>query len=73
MDPVGRANEHKDLLLDGIEIKKVLDFVKTKKNNKKMEVTYGCTGFLGLDYENEVRNYYFYCRTGINIASILYN
>ena len=38
-----------------------------------MEITYGCTGFLGLDYEKEVRNYYFYCRTGINIASILYN
>jgi len=73
MDPVGRANEHKDLFLDGLEIKKVLDFIKTKKNNKKMEVTYGCTGFLGLDYEKEVRNYYFYCRTGINIASILYN
>ena len=34
---------------------------------------YGCPGFLGLDYEKEVRKHYFYCRTGINIASILYN
>lgn len=30
-------------------------------------------GFLGLKYEREVRDYYFNCRTGINIASILYN
>lgn len=30
-------------------------------------------GFLGLDYEKEVRKYYFDCRTGINVASILYN
>jgi len=73
IDPTGRANEHKDLFLDGIDIKKIFDFIKTKKNNKKMEITYGCTGFLGLDYEKEVRDYYFYCRTGINIASILYN
>ena len=42
MDPIGRANENKDLLPDGKEIKKILDFIKSKKNNKKMEVTYGC-------------------------------
>lgn len=73
MDPIGRANENEDLLPDGAEIKKVLDFIKSKKNDKKMEVTYGCNGFLGLDYEKEVRKYYFFCRTGINVASILYN
>lgn len=36
-------------------------------------MTYGCPSFLGLDYENEVRDFYFFCRTGINVASILYN
>lgn len=73
MDPIGRANENNNLLLDGKEIKQLLDFIKSKKSNKKLTVTYGCPSFLGLDYEKEVRNYYFYCRTGINIASILYN
>ena len=34
---------------------------------------YGCPSFLGLKYEKEVRNHYFYCKTGINVASILYN
>jgi radical SAM protein with 4Fe4S-binding SPASM domain len=34
---------------------------------------YGCPGFLGLDYEKEVRPAYFFCRTGIDVASILYN
>ena len=73
MDPIGRANENSDLLLNGKEIKQLLDFIKSKKKDKRLELAYGCAGFLGLDYEKEVRKHYFYCRTGINIASILYN
>lgn len=73
MDPIGRANENDELLLNGKEIKQLLDFIKSKKKNKRLELTYGCPGFLGLDYEKEVRKNYFYCRTGINVASILYN
>lgn len=73
MDPIGRAKENDDLLLNGKEIKKLLDFIKEKNKEKKLELTYGCPGFLGLDYEKEVRKSYFYCRTGISVASILYN
>ena len=73
MDPIGRANENNDLLLNGKEIKQLLEFIKAKKNDRQLEITYGCPGFLGLDYEKEVRKNYFYCRTGINVASILYN
>lgn len=73
MDPIGRAKENDNLSLDGNEIKKLLDFIKSKKHNKKLQLMYGCPGFLGLEYEKEVRPHYFYCRTGINIASILYN
>ena len=73
MDPIGRANENDNLLLDGKEIKQLLDFIRLKNKEKKLNLTYGCPGFLGLEYEKEVRKYYFYCRTGINVASILYN
>lgn len=73
MDPIGRANENDKLLLNGEEIKKILDFIKSKKKSNRLELTYGCPGFLGLKYEKEVRKHYFYCRTGINIASILFN
>lgn len=73
MDPIGRANENNNLLLDGKELKQLLDFIKSRKNDKKLELTYGCPSFLGLDYEKEVRKHYFYCKTGINVASILYN
>ena len=73
MDPIGRANENNDLLLDGKEIKQLLDFIKSKKKDKRLDLTYGCPSFLGLEYEKEVRKHYFYCKTGINVASILYN
>lgn len=72
MDPIGRANENTDLLLDGKDLKKLLDFIK-KNNSKKLELDYGCPGFLGMEYEREVRPSFFYCRTGISVASILYN
>jgi len=73
MDPIGRANENNELLLDGKDIKKILDFIVEKNQKGDLELTYGCPGFLGIKYEKEARKGYFYCRTGINVASILYN
>lgn len=73
IDPIGRGKENEDLLLNGLEIKRLLDFIKQKNRKGSLMVTYACPGFLGLDYEKTVRGYYFNCRTGINVASILYN
>lgn len=73
MDPIGRAKENENLLLDGKELKKVLEFILNKNKEKRLKITYGCPGFLGLKYEKDARGYYFNCLTGINIASILYN
>lgn len=63
MDPIGRAKENEELLLNGKEIKKLLDFIKEKNKNKKLRLDYGCPGFLGLEYEGEARSFYFNCRT----------
>lgn len=73
VDPIGRALEHKEELLDGKEIKQLLDFIKENRKKSSMEITYGCPGFLGIKYEGEVRDLYFSCNTGINIGSILHN
>lgn len=73
MDPIGRAKENEELLLNAEELRKLLDFIKAKNKKKKLMLLYGCPGFLGLKYEKEVRRGYFYCRTGISVASILYN
>ena len=74
MDPIGRARENDEMLLNREEIKNVLDFIKKKRKCKeKMQIKYGCTGFLGLGYEKEVSYQYSCCLTGINIGSILHN
>lgn len=73
MDPIGRANENNELLLQSEDLKILLNFIRKKNKSKKLELQYGCPSFLGLKYEKEVRKSYFYCRTGINIASILFN
>ncbi len=73
MDPIGRATENSDLLLDGKELKRLLDFIVAKNKKKELRIDYGCPGFLGVKYETVARPWAFNCRTGINIASILYN
>lgn len=73
VDPIGRAEKDKALLLNGKQLRKLLEFIKEKRKKAKIEITYGCAGFLGLDFEQEVRSNLFYCSTGINTASILYN
>ncbi|MDT8308691.1 MAG: SPASM domain-containing protein, partial [Bacteroidales bacterium] len=48
----------------------LMEFIKTTRKEGDINVSYGCEGFLG-NYEKEVRDGYFFCRAGINIASVL--
>lgn len=73
VDPIGRAEENRDILLSGIQLKELLDFIESKRKKTKIDIVYGCEGFLGADYEGEVRDIFFTCNTGINTGSILYN
>lgn len=73
VDPIGRAEINKGMLLDKTGLRKLLLFIKEKRAKSKIDITYGCAGFLGEEFEDEVRNHLFFCNTGINTASILYN
>lgn len=68
--PIGRAKENDLLQLTSIEFKELFDFIKQTREEKQIKLNYGCEGFLG-NYEREVRDDFFFCRAGINIASIL--
>lgn len=72
LEPIGRALENKDLMLDGNDYKYLFNFIK-EKNSKDLEVAFGCNHFLGLDLEYEVRPWFFLCQSGIRIASIQSN
>jgi radical SAM protein with 4Fe4S-binding SPASM domain len=72
LEPIGRAKEHPDLMLTPEDQRRMFDFIREKRE-ADIPVQYGCSHFLGLDYEREVRDWYFHCTAGTYIASICAN
>ncbi len=72
IEPIGRALELGELFLSRDEQFQMLDFIK-RKRREGYPVTYGCSHYLGLDYEREVRDWYFLCNAGVYTASIMAN
>ncbi|RUT78456.1 TIGR04133 family radical SAM/SPASM protein [Ancylomarina longa] len=68
--PIGRAKRYDDLQLTSIQFKSLFDFIKAERKSGGIQLNYGCEGFLG-NYEGEVRDDLFFCRAGINVASVL--
>lgn len=72
MDPIGRAKEHPELLMTDEDYTKMFEYIRNKRLQGE-PVTYGCEHYLGMDYEREVRDWYFHCGAGKQIASIMCN
>ena len=72
IEPIGRAKINDELLLDADEVKFLLDFIKNKRKNPNTEMD-ACSHFLPIDYEYEVRDFFFQCGAGVNVASIMVN
>lgn len=68
--PIGRAKSNPMLQLKPTEFKELFDFIKQTRQENKINLNYGCEGFLG-NYEGEVRDRFFNCVAGIKIASVL--
>ncbi len=73
IEPIGRARNNPELQLTKEEYRQLFDFIAKNRFRDKMEVCYGCSHFLGIDYEREVRRWYFLCNAGVYTASIMYN
>ena len=73
MDPIGRANDNATIALDTNDYRRLIDFIKDKRRHSKFDITYGCSHFLGMKDEKEVRGQSFFCHTGYLTGSILYN
>lgn len=68
--PIGRASDNPLLDVTNEQFRWLMDFIEETRNKGIIAASYGCEGFLGC-YENKVRDGYFFCRAGINIASVL--
>jgi radical SAM protein with 4Fe4S-binding SPASM domain len=78
VDPIGRARDNKEILLDGKEFQRMLDFIREKRvmfENKQSDINveFGCAHFLGVKEEPLIRTRQFICITGIIVGSILSN
>ena len=75
VEPIGRTNINKDILLSADQLKGLFDFIRAKRwdNENDMDITYGCSHFLTYEYENTIRDYYFQCMAGTMTASIMAN
>ncbi len=78
--PMGRAAHDADLQLSDVQYRGILNFIrdcrekntqaiKQSSNQAIIDVSYACEGFLG-HYEQKVRDHFFYCRSGVEVASI---
>ena len=68
--PMGRAAHDPELQLTDAQFCGILDFIKeSRETDPRIHVSYACEGFLG-DYEQRVRDHFFFCRSGVEVASI---
>jgi len=68
--PKGRAEDNALLDVGDDQFLKLMDFIRTTREQGKILANYGCEGFLGA-YEGLVRDGFFWCRAGINVGSVL--
>jgi radical SAM enzyme (rSAM/lipoprotein system) len=68
--PIGRAVNNADLSLTAQQLKQLMDFIAQSRAEKRLDIKFSCESYVG-DYERKVRDSYFFCRAGINIASVL--
>ena len=70
IEPIGRAKSRKDLLLEHDDYIYLMNYIVDKRR-ENIPVEYGCPHYLGIDFERDVRDWYYYCAAGIEVASIM--
>ena len=70
--PIGRAAGDPELQLTRLQVREMLQFIANTRREGRIDLKFSCEAYTG-DYEEEVRDSYFFCRAGINIASVLIN
>ena len=72
LEPIGRALLRPDLMLTREDYVRLFDFIREKRQDG-YPLEYGCSHYLGLEYEAGVREWYWLCNAGVYTASIMSN
>lgn len=70
ISPIGRAVHNNELFISDTQFLSLMRFIAECRDEGKIIASYGCEGYLG-SFEGKVRAGYFFCRAGIQIASVL--
>ena len=74
VDPIGRAKNNKDLILDPEELRYMFNYMlDMRKRDPEMKFTYGCGHYLTVNLNFALFNTCYFCYTGNTVASILSN
>ena len=72
LEPIGRALTRPELMCTPDDLRTMFEFIRQARKDD-YPVLYGCSHYLGLDYEVEVRDWYWLCNAGVHTASIMCN
>jgi len=72
LEPIGRALLRPELMLTPHDYRVLFEFIREKRR-AGYPLEYGCSHYLGLDFEAEVRDWYWLCSAGVYTASIMSN
>ncbi|MDO4415029.1 MAG: radical SAM protein [Erysipelotrichaceae bacterium] len=72
LEPIGRALLRPELMCTKEDHIRLMDFIREKRK-EGWPLVYGCSHFLGMKYEAEVRDWYWLCNAGLYTASIMAN
>ena len=72
LEPIGRALQRPDLMLEKDDYIRLFDFIRQKRK-EGYPLEFGCSHYLGPEYEAEVREWYWLCNAGVYTASVMAN
>lgn len=70
IEPIGRAANDPNLQLSNGQFKQLMDFIAATRKEGLIDAMFSCEAYVG-PYERKVRDWFYFCRAGITIGSIL--
>lgn len=71
VEPIGSALNHPEILMTREDMDRMFAFIRQKRS-EKWPVCYGCPHYFGLEYEGELRDWFWICSAGIHVMSIMH-
>ena len=73
IDPIGRAKDNQDLLLEKKDFEFLFSFIKHTNQKNQLPCIWSCSHYFGNTNTLDIMGRHFECYTGKNVASILSN